>query len=514
MALFSADRRLAQAISDLVYSNPFLPERIEAERRALGDAFDESRANWNLEPDDEERPNVVRALALGARLLDGVRARLVKGGRPSESEGRLYEDVLLFVLYHRHREGLDQVIAPPEQGKLSARTPKVYAAFTADAEHYLGVPSLVLPAREELAHIFACFFQIRRAFRNIFHYILGVSRPAARLRAMVWQSIFTHDMRRYRRVLYERMADYTTLITGPSGTGKELVARAVGLSRYIPFQEKAEAFAENFAGSFFALNLSALSPTLIESELFGHRRGSFTGAAADHAGWLEVCPPLGTVFLDEIGELDPVIQVKLLRVLEGRTFSRLGETEVREFRGKIAAATNRDLARDMRRGAFREDLYYRLCSDIIPTPSLRERLADNPAELRHLVTSLARRIVGIEAAAVAREVEEWIEIHLGSDYPWPGNVRELEQCVRNLLVRREYRPAEDGVPADEKDPREALATAIREGKLTAADLLARYCALVYRDVGSYEQAARRLQLDRRTVKAKVNEVRLREERGT
>jgi transcriptional regulator with PAS, ATPase and Fis domain len=111
-------------------------------------------------------------------------------------------------------------------------------------------------------------------------------------------------MRRYRRLLFDRMTDISTLVMGASGTGKELVARAIGLSRYIPFDATRGGFVEDFEGSFIALNLSAMSPTLIESELFGHRRGAFTGAVADRVGFLEACPPLGTVFLDEIGELD------------------------------------------------------------------------------------------------------------------------------------------------------------------------------------------------------------------
>ena len=153
---------------------------------------------------------------------------------------------------------------------------------------------------------------------------------------------------------------------------------------------------------------------MIESELFGHRKGAFTGALQDHSGWLEVCPPLGTVFLDEIGELDGSIQVKLLRVLETREFQRLGETTSRKFQGKVIAATNRDMAREMKAGRFREDLYYRLCSDLIVTPSLREQLADSPEELRNLVLFIAKRIAGPEEAeALAGEVELWIEGTLG-----------------------------------------------------------------------------------------------------
>src|SRR6185503_3035069 len=209
-----------------------------------------------------------------------------------------------------------------------------------------------------------------------------------------WQSMFTHDMRRYRRILFDRMGDMTTLITGPSGTGKELVARAIGLSRYIPFDAATQKFRENFATSFYSINLSALSPTLIESELFGHRRGAFTGALQDRAGWLEVCPPLGTVFLDEVGEIGADIQVKLLRVLQTRKFQRLGETQDHLFSGKIVAATNRDLAAEMQAERFRPDFYYRLCSDIIRVPSLQERLRESPAELMELLVFIVRRIMG------------------------------------------------------------------------------------------------------------------------
>jgi transcriptional regulator with GAF, ATPase, and Fis domain len=187
------------------------------------------------------------------------------------------------------------------------------------------------------------------------------------------------------------------------------------------------------------MNLSALAPTLIESELFGHRRGAFTGALADRKGFFAICPALGTVFLDEIGDLDPAIQVKLLRVLQTREFQSLGETKTQKFEGKIVAATHRDLA-EMRAGRFREDLYYRLCSDLITTPTLREQLADAPHDLEELVRFVARRIVGQEEAdPVTSEVLHWIQSHLGPDYGWPGNFRELEQCVQHPRPQ-EYRP--------------------------------------------------------------------------
>jgi transcriptional regulator with PAS, ATPase and Fis domain len=297
------------------------------------------------------------------------------------------------------------------------------------------------------------------------------------------------------------MGDFTTLISGPSGTGKELVARAIGLSRFIPFDPETVRLADEPAGSFHPLNLSALSPTLIESELFGHRRGAFTGAVTDRVGWLEVCRPLGAVFLDEIGELEPAIQVKLLRVLQTRTFQRLGETTDRRFQGKLIAATNQNLPAKIENGSFREDFYYRLCSDIITTPTLREQLNDYPEDLANLVHFLTQRIVGDEAQPLARQVQRWIEQNLGQDYAWPGNVRELEQCVRNVIVRGNYQPR---AVAQTATPRQNLAANFLSGSITADELLSNYCTLVYSVCGSYEQAAQRLKLDRRTVKSKVD----------
>jgi len=310
------DRERAYCIARIAHLNPFIPERIELERKVLGSDFIEDRSDWNRRPEMQGTPpNVQRLLSVGEDIL-----RRCKG---TTSEDRsCIEDLVLFVLYQNHREGFDRAMQEALRGRTLSSLAPLYEAFCADARGWnetLGIEW----DDEILAHIFAIFFQIRRAFANIFQWIIGVSEPAAVLRAQVWHSIFTHDLRRYRTALFERMADFTTLVGGPSGTGKELVARAIGLSRYVPFDAKTRSFRFDFAGSFASLNLSAFSPTLIESELFGHKRGAFTGAVADRVGWLESCPPCGTIFLDEIGELDLAIQVKLLRVLESRSFSRL-----------------------------------------------------------------------------------------------------------------------------------------------------------------------------------------------
>lgn len=504
MPLFTAnERKFVQDVANLAHCNPFTAERIECERAALGDEFNAHLADWNTRPGGErDHPNLEKVLQRAEQVLERARAQIAKRPAALEADRALYEDLLLTVLYHRHRSGLDELILDPNVR--GSRPAKLYRALAADAACYLDFGDRRIEPSEPLPHLFAGFFQIRRAFENIFRWILGVSQPAIELRAAVWQSIFTHDMRRYRRVLYARMGDFTTLVTGPSGTGKELVAEAIGRSRYIPFDAATGRFDEDFSGSFYAVNLAALSPTLIESELFGHKRGSFTGAVADREGWLETCPKLGTVFLDEIGEIDASIQIKLLRVLQSREFCRLGETRSRAFRGKIIAATNRDLAAAMQQGHFRQDFYYRLCADMVEVPSLRERLADNRGELSHLVAQLAARIVGDEAPPLADEVVGWIENNIVADYPWPGNVRELEQCVRNVLIRRAYVPPTARAAASRDSAEQELAEAIAGGRLTADELLRRYCTMVYAATGSYEATGRKLGLDRRTVRTKVD----------
>jgi DNA-binding NtrC family response regulator len=517
MSVFtSEERQFAESLVHISYCNPFLPERIAWERTALGTDFDESAVVWSqLGPSGTLRPNVERLGAKAEALTEAVRVRWPKRVRPDDPDWKLYLDVVDYVLHHRHRSSFMELIRSSSHRSGQADCKKVWRHFIQDFEHFLAIGDRPMPAPPQAAHVFAGLFQIQRGFTTVFSTIVGTSMPVARLRAAVWQSIFTHDLRRYRDSLFARMGDFTTLITGPSGTGKELVARAIGLSRYIPFDPIKESFADDFEGSFHPINLSALAPTVIESELFGHVRGAFTGAVQDRAGWLEVCRPLGTVFLDEIGELDASIQVKLLRLLQSRTFQRLGDTGTRSFQGKIIAATHQDLTEKIQQGIFREDFYYRLCSDMVRTPSLREQLADSPDDLRTLVNYQLHRILGHEDESLATRLTSWIEEHLGRSYVWPGNVRELEQCVRNLLVRGQYQPRI--APAEQHaTDRVGRATSPSQSTLddwmsamcvepcTADELLSRYCTLVYCRTGSYEQTARQLHLDRRTVKAKID----------
>jgi Nif-specific regulatory protein len=209
--------------------------------------------------------------------------------------------------------------------------------------------------------------------------------------------------------------DSTVLINGESGTGKELVARAIHLNS--PRANK----------SFVAINCAALTETLLESELFGHEKGAFTGAISQKQGKLEVAER-GTVFLDEIGELAPTLQAKLLRVLQEREFERLGGTRPIKVDLRIITATNRNLEEAIKSGAFRQDLYYRLNVVSLTMPPLRERREDIPLLARYFAAECGkksrRRVKGISAEAcrcLAR-------------YDWPGNVRELENTIERAVV--------------------------------------------------------------------------------
>jgi transcriptional regulator with PAS, ATPase and Fis domain len=293
------------------------------------------------------------------------------------------------------------------------------------------------------------------------------------------------------------MEDFSTLLLGETGTGKGSAAAAIGRSEFIPYLPEQRRFAANFADTFIAINLSQFPETLIESELFGHRKGAFTGAIEHYQGVFERCSTHGALFLDEIGEVSIPVQIKLLQVLQERTFTPLGGHERRRFSGRVIAATNRSLGALRREGRFREDFFYRLCSDVIEVPPLRQRIAESSAELEQLVGLLVTRIAGPEARELAGNVLEALEANLPPRYSWPGNVRELEQAVRRILMTGRYVPEHKTELSDEEA---ALARRLSAGELSADELVGHYCSLLYRKLGTYSEVAKRLGLDPRTTR--------------
>ena len=493
--LSSQDREFFSLVSEATFSNPFSDERIHLDRRI-------ARA-----PRDLDRPElVVRLLAAVKARLAAVRERegeRVDLRRCSAEDRTLLEPVIAFDLFHRHADELDLLI----QEQIARGSRPVRVAFAKDA-----MASLLRAGFDaaESRRYFALFYQLRRAFYVIEHSLPGASASMQRLRQRLWQNAFTFDVRLYARSLWRRMEDFSTFLTGETGTGKGTAAAAIGRSCFIPFDDKSETFTESFVDGFVSINVSQFPESLIESELFGHKKGAFTGAIEGHDGVFARCSPHGTIFLDEIGEASVPVQIKLLRVLQERSFSPVGGHEALRFGGRVVAATNRPLEELRASGRLRDDFYYRLCSDVIEVPPLRQRLSEDPGELDVLLAFILRRILGEDSEETRALVREAIVRDVGSSYGWPGNVRELEQCVRRVVLTRGYAlprvPAasEAGVPkratrAGGGDER--LLDAI--GDESAKGLLARFCGALYARHGSYEEVARRTKLDRRTVRAYV-----------
>ncbi|MDB6060995.1 MAG: Fis family transcriptional regulator [Verrucomicrobiaceae bacterium] len=256
------------------------------------------------------------------------------------------------------------------------------------------------------------------AFKNVSRDVVEFDNPPAYSRSIRATALVFEDPA--SRALYERLeklapSNANVLIIGETGTGKELVARQV------------HRLSGRGKGPFIAVNCAALPEQLVESELFGHEKGAFTGAQEQKKGWFEVANG-GTLFLDEIGDLPPATQVKLLRVLQERVLSRVGSRTTIPINIRLVAATNVNLEEAVKTGRFREDLYYRLNVAKVNLPPLRERLGDIGPLAEHFVETY-RENLGIAAAGISESAREAL-----LDYPWPGNIRELENVIHHAML--------------------------------------------------------------------------------
>ncbi len=297
----------------------------------------------------------------------------------------------------------DLPLARAELKRACRQTP----VLSAEAEGYLAdllelVVREILVYREEVAHKERRLDRLTRelAERSNYGQIIGKSPPMREL---------------YRLLDKVSDTDATVMVTGENGTGKELVARAIHFN------------SPRAKMPFVVQNCSAFNDNLLDSELFGHARGAFTGAVGTKKGLFEVADG-GTFFLDEIGDMSPSLQVKLLRILQEGTFIPVGSTQERKVDVRIIAATNRDLKSLVEQGQFREDLYYRINVITIPLPPLRKRRADVPLLVEHFLTKHARE--GRSQALAGGCLQRMM------DYHWPGNVRELENEIERLIVLR------------------------------------------------------------------------------
>lgn len=303
--------------------------------------------------------------------------------------------------------------------------------------------------------------------RRQFHKIVGASRKM--------QHVYS---------LIEDLADVqsTVLITGESGTGKELVAEAL-----------------HFKGArsnkpLVKVNCSALPEGLLESELFGHVRGAFTGAVRDRTGRFEIADN-GTIFLDEIGEISQRIQLHLLRVLQDMEFERVGDSTPVRVDVRVIAATNQELAAKVRSGEFREDLYYRLKVVEIIMPPLKERLEDIPLFLDHFINKFNKKLNRV-VSGVSSGVSK-----IFMDYPWPGNVRELEHTLEHAVILcRQNIITVDHLPAQFRDLKKAEKISGEDG---AKSELEEILSALEKTAGNKSRAARLLGMDRKTLYRKI-----------
>ena len=282
----------------------------------------------------------------------------------------------------------------------------------------------------------------------------------------------------------------TVLLEGPSGTGKEVIARAI------------HNLSKRSGGPFVAVHCAALAPTLLESELFGHEKGAFTGAVARQIGRFEAADG-GTLFLDEISEIDPSTQVKLLRVLEDRSFERVGGAETLHTDIRVIAATNRDFKAFVAAGKFREDLYYRLNVVDIKLPALKERAGDIALLAQKFLREYSEKNGGL-VKSISPAAMKILE-----SYPWPGNVRELRNVIEKMVVLaggEELGP--DDIPEDVSSAAQRSGKAaphVPAGDVPLADTeKAGILAALELHGGNKSRAAEALGISRRTLHRKLN----------
>ncbi len=500
MNLFNpSEKKLLKNISSLAYINPFLPDRIKLEEKVLGKDFAVEDNTWHVGANPFGKRQNVQSIHI---LLDSfgkeMQKKIMVLKNISTEDAELYEDCILFFLYYECTFDLEAAIVsddPIESDQLIARC---YQKYSDHFDFFFSHAAFKETAQKDKNHLFSCFWQLLRAFYHIFMFISGSSKASYTLRSNIWESVFSYDVKRYRRTMYKFNSDIPVLITGPSGSGKELVARAIGLSLYIPFDHRSCTFKVRFRDHFNAINLSSFSFSLIESELFGHVKGAFTGAMQDKKGWFELGTSHSALFLDEIGDLDTTIQVKLLRTLQARAFHRIGSHQERKLKGKVIFATHINLANEMAAGKFREDFYYRICADKVTTPSLEEILSGSIELLQDSALYILKKMFSDEEAAVLSiEISKWISDSLGLHYSWPGNFRELEQCISNYLLRKDYKPVNT-----QSESSDWLKECVKK-ELSLDELTKAYVNGLYEKYGNYEEVARKLKVDRRTIKSKL-----------
>jgi two-component system, NtrC family, response regulator HydG len=471
-------RHFFQQIADLAFVNPFSSVREQADCDLL-----------------HIQPGTMPLMQRSERIQSLLAERLMQlqplaEFRISDYSGKLRQAMAfawLFYQFHEFQGAFNLFILQQQQ----AGDKTIALPFTEELCKRLINAGF---EEQESTKYIALFYQLHRGFYFISTSVSGQSPAIIELRMRLWNNIFTFNPHWYLDYLCGRMEEFSTLLLGPTGSGKSLVAHAIGCSGFIPFDLQKRRFQESFTRSFQAINLAQFPASLLEAELFGHKKGAFTGAIENHEGLFARCSANGAVFIDEIGDIDIPTQVKLLNVIQDRVFSPVGSHEKLRFAGRVISATNQNIGQLRNQGFFRDDLYYRLCSDVIEVPGLQQRLEQDPQELGNLIAGLLRRVISDPDQRLINRIEDRIRTTVPASYHWPGNVRELEQCIRQICLTGTYKIS----PTSTALPQSAFQ--LEQEEITAQQLQQRYCRFLYDKHGSYETVARITGLDRRTAK--------------
>ncbi len=326
--------------------------------------------------------------------------------------------------------------------------------------------------------------------------VRGSSRAMQEVRRATWSACFGESLQ-HALHLESVIRDHDVLILGETGTGKEAIANAI--------LDATPGGADGKPAARAALNVAAVPETLVESELFGHVRGAFTGAQRDRTGAIRIASG-GCLFLDEVGDLAGTAQVKLLRVMETDKIRPLGADRIYDVDVRYVAATHRDLAGMVERGQFRRDLYGRLAGNVVTLPPLRER----PEDIEEIALAFMEQQMGDRSGALeTKRIDRWIRSHEAQGYSWPGNVRELQNALRNLMLGLDSGIARSGMGRQAaqagRAERNVISDPIATCQASLREANAWYVQRVIEHTdGNIAAAARILGVDRATVRRRLD----------
>ncbi|MCP3901058.1 MAG: sigma-54-dependent Fis family transcriptional regulator, partial [Desulfobacteraceae bacterium] len=393
------ERRFFKTVYHAAFANPFSMLREKLDLKIAGLFPSASRRESTNKCIQEIDSRIKQLEAEGTAQVSSFAGR----------DQAIMKIVFLFDIFHKFRDDFDQLILD----QIKAKDKPVKALF---ADKTIALLKKRGFSEKKSIHYIGLSYQIRRAFYFISHSLIGTTTCMIKFKNHLWNNIFTDDMNLYDNFMWNKMEDFSTLLLGETGTGKGTAAMAIGRSGFIPYNPQNQCFEESFMHAFNSLNLSQFPESLLESELFGHTKGAFTGAVDNYQGVFDRCSPHGSIFLDEIGEIPNHVQIKLLQVLQERSFTPVGSHLQSRFQGRVIAATNKSVKDILTGKVFRDDFYYRLCSDIIEVPPLRERIQEDASELDTLLDFTVQRMTGHKAPHLIERVKRVINKHLGKNY--------------------------------------------------------------------------------------------------